>query len=285
MKVLLTALALSFSAGSAPAKDVYYPIETGRGGSASLEYQVLELALSKSGGDWELKPSPYGPANEVRQRALLRRGDGLHVAWFGTSAEFEETLLPVHFPISGGLLGWRLLLIDGERQPEFSAVRSLRNLQSLAMGQGKGWGDIEILEASGLTVRTSNYENLFGMVTAGRIDAFPRAAHEAFREHAKYSNKVPGLAVEQDMVLRYPFAMLYHVAKNNSELHDAILKGLQQAHADGSYHELFFNHPSIRSVLEMARLGERRLIEIDNPSLSEALRSIPGQYWMTFDGS
>ena len=110
-------------------------------------------------------------------------------------------------------------------------------------------------------------------------------AHEAFREYAKYSNKVPGLAVEQDMVLRYPFAMLYHVAKNNSELHDAILKGLQQAHADGSYHELFFNHPSIRSVLEMARLGERRLIEIDNPSLPEALRSIPGQYWMTFDGS
>jgi len=100
-----------------------------------------------------------------------------------------------------------------------------------------------------------------------------------FSEQKHNVSSAPGLAVENSLVLRYPFASFFYISPNRPDLYDAIRTGIERAHADGSYWELLTAHPSVRPVLKAANLEGRRVIEIDNPTLSEKTRSIPEKYW------
>jgi len=264
--------------GHAAARDVYYPAEKGRSIEQRLPFQVLKLALEKSGGDWQLKPSPKGFMNENRSKALIATGDGVDVGWYGTYQELETELLPVRIPINGGLLSWRLMLIDGNRQSEFDAVHSLDDLKTLTFVQGEGWGDVAILRAAGLRVDTGPYDDLFRLIGAGRADAFPRGAVEAFFEREERVAEIPNLEVEKKLVIHYPFVRLFFVRKDNQDLHDAIYAGLVNAHADGSYKALFQNHPDNKMVLKQAGLDTRRRIDIENPFMTPETAAIPDQF-------
>lgn len=270
--------AVCLSAVTAHATEVRYPYEEGRERTKEFAYQVLDLALSKADGDWTLVPSAQH-MNEKRQRNMLAAGREIDVAWYGTSAELEQKLRPVRIPIDGGLVGWRLMLIDEARQADFSAVSSIEDLRKLVIGQGAGWADVPILEAAGLEVATSDYNNLFRMVGGGRIDAFPRGANEAFREQANFVGQVPNLAVEKDLVVYYPLTVLFFVSPGNDALHDAIHQGLVRAHEDGSYQQLFSSHPEIKTVLDQANLGSRTKIELPNPTMSPETTAIDPKYW------
>jgi hypothetical protein len=276
---LVVAVSVVFIGSSAFAVDVRYPTERGRSVVDRLEFQVLELALAKADGDYTLVASDIGTSNEIRQRTLLTQGQQIDVAWFGTTAEFEEQMLPVRIPIDGGLIGWRLFLIKGGSQHLFSDVSTITDLQEYSTGQGPGWGDIPILEAAGIEVQISEYENLFRMVAGGRIDAFPRGAHEAFAELVRFGPTVEGLAVEETLVLRYPAAIMFFVNNENVALHDAIEQGLMRAHDDGSYAELFNNHPAISAVLNEANLEGRNILHIDNPTMTPQTLAIDDRYW------
>ncbi|MTI42619.1 extracellular solute-binding protein, family 3 [Roseibium hamelinense] len=262
------------------AKDVRYPVEPGRRDvEDNFAFQVLKLALERSGGDWNLVPSEKGAMNENRAKLLIRRGAGVDVGWYGTYAALEKELMPVRIPIDGGLLGWRLFLIDGVRQSEFDKIQTLDDLRQLTLVQGDGWGDIAILEAAGMKVDTGPYSDLFTLVGAGRADAFPRGVNEAFAEHENRVAEVPNLAIEQGIVVYYRYPMLFFVRNGNQELHDAIYGGLERAYADGSYRELFEHHPDNKVSLTTANLNNRRKFEIPNPYLSHETASIPEKYW------
>jgi len=277
----LTGAVLLALAGAATASEVRYPVEGGRDVENGMPFQVLKLALEKSGGDWTLVPSSQGEMNEARSKALIASGEGVDIGWYGTYAELEKELMPVRIPINGGLLGWRLFLIDGDRQAEFDTIETVDDLKKLTLVQGDGWGDISILEGAGMKVNTGKYDNLFKMVGAGRADAFPRGADEAFAEQAQRVSEVPNLAVETGLVVYYPLTKLFFVRNGNQELHDAIYDGLVKAHEDGSYKTLFETHPSNKVTLEKANLQNRRKFEIPNPSMSAETTAIPAQYWYT----
>ncbi|WP_428675013.1 hypothetical protein [Roseibium sp.] len=276
-------LLLFLSAATAAGEVVYYPVEAGRRIEGEIPLQVLKLALQKHGGDWDLQPSPLGPMNEQRSKILLSHGQGLDIAWYGTYPELEKQLMPVRIPINGGLLGWRLFLIDGRRQAEFSRIENQEDLTRLNLVQGQGWGDIKVLEDAGFPVTAAEYHLLFGLVTAGRADAFPRGVDEIYVEHAQWSEHLPNLAIEQSLAIYYPWMKLFFVQNGNHALHDAIFDGLQKAHADGSYQELFFSHPSNRKTLDLGRLHERRLFHLDNAHMTDETRNIDPKFFFKAD--
>jgi len=267
------------AAQTAAAEIVYYPVEPGRQIETEMPYQVLRLALEKHEKDWTLAPTPLGQMNEQRSKIALKKGEKLHVGWYGTHPELEKTLRPVRIPINGGLLGWRLLLIDRRRQDEFSKIETLDDLRQLRFLQGRGWGDVKVFESAGIEVVEDEYSFLFDQVAVGRGDAFPRGIDEAPGEHAAWSPSVPNLAIEQSLALYYPWMKLFFVHKDNKDLHDAIYDGLAKAHADGSFHELFLNHPNNREALALARLDKRRVIHIDHDFISEETKAIDQKYF------
>ncbi|KQT42042.1 hypothetical protein ASG43_17355 [Aureimonas sp. Leaf454] len=184
----------------------------------------------------------------------------------------------MRFPIDGGLLGNRLMLIDGKRQPEFDKVTNAEDPKAFVAIQGRGWGDIETLRHGGVTVRTGPYKSLFRMTVGGRADFFPRGAFEALHEREDHVGEVPDLAVETSLVVQYPLALLFYVARDKAGLQDDIERGLKAAWADGSYERMFRSDPNIKLALEKGDLSTRRLIALDNPSFSAELITLGKDY-------
>lgn len=282
-RALLAALPLLSApaavAAKAPPKTIYYNQGNGLAAETTFAFKILELALAKSGCRAVLRPSPLGRVTEPRAIEAIAAGNLMDVAMLGTSIAADAKLAAVPLPIDRGLLGYRLLLIDGARQAEFSRVRDLGQLRGLTALQGKGWPDVDILRHAGVTVWTGTYEKLFAMTMAGRGDFFPRGILEAYGEQARLSPANPGLEVETSLLLRYRFTSMFYVAKSNQALHDDLYRGFIRAFDDGSYDRLFRRDPDIQDALEKAKVGSRRIIEIDNPYLSPTTRAIPERFW------
>lgn len=242
---------------------------------ASYPVDLLQLCLGKTGEAYEFRPS-LEVIPQSRAIRLLRADREIDVLWTVTSPEREQLLLPVRVPIDRGLYGWRLFLIRDDAQARFDGVTSLAQLAALQAGQGHDWPDLIILRNAGLKVAgASSYDGLFAMLARGRIDYYPRALPEVWAE-LQQRRQLP-LQVERTLVLRYPSAMYFFVSRNNPELAQALLTGLQAAIADGSFQQLFERY--FGAAIAQADLGRRRILDIDNPLLPELMATTDASYW------
>jgi hypothetical protein len=271
---VVTAAALSTigAAANADPEILYYPK---RAESPRWNYALglLQLAIEESGRDYVLRPT-VDEMSQTRAARELELGN-IDFIWTGTSAEYEQRFQPVRIPVLRGLDGYRICVINPGRQSAFSAVKSLDDLKQLSIGQDPGWSDVKILEAAGLKVVTAPYDALPNMVERDRFDCFLRGAHEAPNEIAKH----PALAVENDLLIVYPFTSFFFVNKKNTVLAEALETGLKKAYEDGRFMQHFNSHPAIRAIFDEGRIEQRRRFDIPNPFLTDETRAIPGQYW------
>ncbi len=236
----------------------------------------MRLALRKAGADLDVKLAAQ-PMNQRRSALAIASGSGeLDIMATMTSRARAAQLLPIRIPITKGLMGWRVGLLRAGQQDKFRAVHTLTDLRAFTAGQGHDWPDTAILRASALPVHAvSTFASLYSLLEAGRIDYFPRSittlAAEA-RAHA-------GLALDTNVVLRYPTADYFFVSQRNAALAETVRRGLELALADGSFDRLFYHH--FGQAIEGAGLQQRRIIDIANPLLSEAPPLARAQLWFT----
>jgi len=211
--------------------------------------------------------------------AELSRGEMLDVASFPAEHGLTQLFVPVPICIRKGILGIRLLLIDGRRQAEFSAIHDLAGLKKLTAGQGRDWVDTRILQGNGFKVETTaSYEGLFAMLMSGRFDFFPRGVYEPFMEVQQHAQQMPNLAVEKTLALYYPSPDFFWVRKGNEALAERLRKGLEAAVADGSYEKLFQHE--FAETIRTAHLDQRRILRIDNPEYNVMPHAGDARYWL-----
>lgn len=241
---------------------------------------ALRIALEYMEGDYRIEISE-DPITQTRAIERLE-ADKMDVMWLSSNREAEERLRPIRFPLLKGLLGYRIFIINPERQSRFDRVESFDDLKQLTFGQGAGWPDIKILESNGLEViTTSKYNNLFYMVEGGRFDAFPRGVLEPWTELAAHP-ELP-LAVEENLVLVYKLPFYLFVSPDRPELAEAIHAGLDQALAAGRFDEYFYGTDMINDALTRSNLKNRRPFTLDNPTLTEETPLDRDDYWLTLD--
>jgi ABC-type amino acid transport substrate-binding protein len=272
---LLLALAL---AASAEGMRVIYPKNESNADARNVyPIKVLELALAKAGGQYEVQPSK-SVMQRTRQLSQLAEAQELDVVWSVTSAERERDFLPIRIPIDKGLLGWRICLVHKDNLAKLSDVQNLEQLKAFSAGQGKDWADVQILRANGLKVELgSTYDGLFQMLQAKRFDYFPRSVLEIWGELEKH----PGMEfeVEPGLILQYPSAFYFFVNKNNTALAERIERGLRAAIKDGSFEKLFeqYNGP----LIARANLRNRKHLMLTNPLLPEATPLKQKEFWLS----
>jgi len=273
---VLTALILPLSL-KVEVLDVVYP-RASDGVRWNYHVGLLELALDRSGVEYRLTPT----TQELTQpREMLNLHSGLvSVIWAGTSPAFEEQFRAVRVPLYRVWVGVRVCRIDRSGQSRLSAIRTEDGLAGLRMGQGVGWSDVEILRSNGFSVHTARYDLLFNMVSADRFDCYLRGVTEVAKEIAHYGQINRTLAVEDSLLLVYPFATFFFVEPSNEALAQALERGLELATDDGSFQAYFDNHPDIQAVFENLDLDSRRRFNLDNSNMSQATRDIPAQYWL-----
>ena len=174
----------------------------------------------------------------------------------------------------------RLSFIHADAQEKFNQINTLADLKQLKAAQGVGWADNKILENAGIPTFSGRYSSLFRLINDGdKIDFFPRALVEIFAERSELVAQYPNLAIEQHLLIRYPFAQFFFVSPEYPKLAKAIQTGLERAYADGSFMKFFNDNPKIREALASANLDQRVTIALPNPDMTPLLKSIPAQYW------
>ncbi len=238
---------------------------------------LLKLSLQKADANLVLAPSPVR-MQQGRSLRSLAQGKLVDVLWTVTTREREAALLPIRIPIDRGLIGWRLLIIRQRDRQAFSAIDDAPGLAAMRAGQGHDWPDTDVLKAQNFTLSTSSaYENLFKMLALGHIDYFPRSVNEIWPEVD--ARRAMNFEVAPRIVLRYPQALYYFVNKDNTALATAIETGLRAALKDGSMMKLFVQHHG--DAIARARLSERTVIEIANPTLPPATPLSDRALWFT----
>jgi ABC-type amino acid transport substrate-binding protein len=150
---------------------------------------------------------------------------------------------------------------DNEQKIQQLDEKQLRTSPSV---QGSDWPDYPILKANQFKVLNSgDFDAMFKMLQAKRIDYFPRSVTEIWPELQQKSGM--SLTIAPKWVLHYPAALYFFVQKDNSELAHAIESGLLRAIDDGSMQQLFLQHFS--SAIQQADLKSRTVIQLNNPLL------------------
>ena len=239
--------------------------------------RMLELAAQYSDADITLVPTPF--KIHVKSRILLSLEEGvLDVHWLHTNEALESQLLPIRVPLYKGLIGWRLMLVRQDDADLLKDVSSLEVLRQFSVLQSFNWPDTPILMASGFQVVPSvDSRNLSRMLLHGRADMFPRSIVEVWGE----LETQPGLnlRVDSHVVLLYPTAYYFFVAKDNVKLHAALTQGLQRAVDNGEFEKHFQNN--FAKHIKKANLPERNLISIDNPNLPALTPLSEKKLWFT----
>ncbi len=255
---------------------IFYPQAESTSDTRSMyPIKLLELALSKSGGDYDLQTSVTKMA-QGRTLIQLAVGADVDVAWSMTSKQREHDLLPIRIPIDKGLLGWRIFLINHVRRADFAQVQSLDQLKKYQAGQGHDWPDTEILRANGLpTIGEAKYEGLFKLLQFKLCDYFPRSIAEIWDEEKNHPNME--LEIENTIVLRYPTALYFFVNKKNTALAASLDRGLHAAIKDGSFDQLFYKYND--DLIRRADLKHRKVFTLNNPLLPAETPLRQKQLW------
>lgn len=229
--------------------------------------KMIELALKHIDKKYKLTVTKEN-YSQVKIMQEMEEGN-LTIFWNSSNQDLEERFTPIRIPLYKGLLGYRIFIINKNNQAKFDNVKTFDDLKKLTIGQGTTWADTKILESNGFkVVKANKYEGLFYMVDGGRFDAFSRGVHEPFGELEKHP-ELKDLTVEKNLMLVYRMPFYLFVGKDNKTLAKDLEQGLNRAIEDGSFDQVFFNDPAVKSVMEKANMKSRRVFELNNPTLSK----------------
>lgn len=230
---------------------------------------LLTLVMEKSRdkyGDFRLKGVNVGKT-QTNIFTLIEHQKVVNIIWTMTSKQREETLQPIRIPLFKGMGGCRVFLIRDGQQDRFDLIDDHEQLRKLYAGQGTDWPDTEILEANNFNVvKAKVHTTLYDMLAKERFDYFPRAIYEAFSEVKLH----PELAVEQRFLISYPAPFFYFINREDTRLAHRIEYGLTKIMEDGSFDEFFNANPYSKNAVEQANIKARKVIELENPLLTEA---------------
>ena len=274
--LLTTILALVVLLGASSASALEVRINDSRENNFYMD--ALVWLLDKSGEDYTLVHTDHPTSTQKRKVAFLLDKE-IDVIYAGTTQKLEDTLQPVRFPITRGLIGVRLMIINKDYQPVYNQVTSLEQLQNHIAALGYEWAEIDIFSQAGLPFVEKIYDEIFVTLDKGGRFYFPRGALEAFSELKDKQQHMPNLKVEEQLLLKYKSAVLFFVHPDNKALKAALEAGFKKGYADGSYKRFFYNHPLIKSSFDQAKLSQRTVIEIPDAYFPSGSGDIPPLYW------
>jgi hypothetical protein len=241
---------------------------------------VLKAALEASSekyGPFELIVAPLIMERD-RLMQEMAKGDMVNLTAQVTSEEWERKLVPIRIPMDKGFSGYRIFLIDGRRQAQFSAVRGLPQLKELTVGAGRQWGSTPVLVHNGFkVVMGTSVLGMQAMLAAERFVFFPRSVEEAVYEREAYAPGLPTLAIEEELALYMPLARYFFISPAQPRLAERLEYGMRSIAADGRLDRLF--HQAYDGLIEKVGLRKRRIFKLDNPFLPPKTPLSNKAYW------
>lgn len=210
--------------------------------------------------------------------ALIRKH--VDIMWSGTTKDLEDRLRPIRIPLFGGLLGYRIAIVDKYNKHHF-AKYGLEQLKQLRMCQGETWGDSDIFEENGFNVvRVILWEQMINMLAKGRCDMFPRAIHEAYFEVNNERGRLPNIEVMDDIIFHYDFPAYIFVRKEDEQLAQDIRIGFMQVIESDEYRTLLKHNALTKHIFPLSKWNQKTAYQLKNSALPEATPLSNKRLWL-----
>ncbi len=266
--ITVSALLLNTAFVCAGASAVVYPKPSSQSRLLSdYPIELLRMALTKAQVPYVLIPS-FKSLPKNRALFRLKNQEGIDVLWSDTSTIKEKDFYPIKIPIYKGLSGWRIPLVNKFRDLSTKQISSFDKLKEYTLIQGSDWPGRKVFEANHIVVHHA-YEqaSLYEMLGKNRGDMLFQSVVELSDQEGMH--RYYGLKIDDNIAVRYPSAVYFFVHKDNKPLAEAIERGLSESLADGSFDTLFDR--TLTPFLKSCRLGERTILDIENPNVPEAM--------------
>jgi hypothetical protein len=237
------------------------------------EREVLEAALEvtkEEYGAWIFEEYDEDYHGDRESRAFKEYGHDIFVTTAGNKKLEDEEKIIIHKAIMDGVLGFRVLIIRAEDREKFARIETEAELKKLRVGIPDTWSDAEIFRHNGYNViERGTYDDMFERLHDDEYDFTALGANEVEGVFADRSDAVEGLVLVDQLLIYYPFPLLFYVNPDMPELAERIQKGMSMITEDGTLDRIFQKHNA--ELIEALRLSERTIFKLESPLLPEEM--------------
>lgn len=225
--------------------------------------ELLEKALMAEGHEVAITRIEMAP---LRYANMVSSGEPSLIA-FKNRRRTIENALRIDVPLTGGLIGKRVVFVRPEEQERFAEVHTLEDLRAngAVAAFGEGWYDARVWAQNELAfeVQPGKWRQIYPKLASGTrgIDYFSRGILEMSVEAREH----PDLAVDPYLLLTYPGDFSLFLSANLAEQAPLIQTALEAAVESGLRDMLLRKYFSAVYDPAQLNMAGRRVIELTPP--------------------
>ncbi|MDT8439903.1 MAG: hypothetical protein RQ729_12940 [Wenzhouxiangellaceae bacterium] len=240
------------------------------------EREVLEAVLTATEDDfgaWEITESLDDYPGDEESRVFAEKGHDLFVTIAGNQKFGPDDMLVVAEPLTRNLLGYRIPIIRETDAGVFAAIEDESALKALRHGIPETWSDATIFRHNGYTVvEEGDFDDVFDRLRAGRFDYSAFGVNEVLGVFERRASERPGLTIDRQLLLFYPFPLVFYVNPQSPELADRIEQGMRAIITSGRLDAIFDRHYG--DIVARLGLDQRTVLVLDNPLVPERYKNL-----------
>lgn len=243
------------------------------------ERQVLEEILTATEseyGSWEIEEDLTEYPGMEEATVFNEKGHHLFVTIAGNQKFNDDDMIVINKPLAKNLLGYRVPIIREEDSETFNSIQTPEDLQQLQHGIPSDWSDATIFRHNGYNVvEEGDFDDIFDRLESGRFDYSAYGANEVQGVYENRASKRNGLVIESNILLFYPFPLVFYVNPDMPELAERVELGLQRMTESGVLDNIFEEYYA--DIVNELNMDQRILFTLENPLIPDEFSDLePG---------
>ena len=240
------------------------------------ERKVLKAILEATEaewGAWEIEETlEEYPGNE-ESLVFTEKGHDLFVTIAGNQKFTEGDMIVIPYLLTKNLLGYRVPIIRKEDEGLFSGISRPEDIKKLDHGIPETWSDATIFRHNGYNVvEEVSLNDIFDRLQNGLFDYSAYGANEVLGVYENRASKREDLIIEKNILLFYPFPLVFYVNPNLPNMAERIEQGLQSIISSGKMDAIFDEHYG--EITEQLNLDDRSIFILDNPLIPDEFSNL-----------
>jgi hypothetical protein len=240
------------------------------------EREILEAVLKSTiekYGDFSVKESFTEYPGTQESRVFSEKNHHLFVTIAGNQKFSNEDKIVISKPIAKNLLGYRILIINAKDVEKFKKITDSQQLKNYIQGIPETWSDAAIFRHNNYNVfEKGNFDEIFERLSKGNFDYVTFGANEVLSVFENRASKLKTLEIESNLLIFYPFPLVFYVNPTMPELAKRVEEGLQIITDSGVLDAIFNNYYS--DIVDTLQLDKRTLFVLNNPLIPKEFANL-----------